>query len=201
MTGSRLRRTDAETPSPVQVITREEIVRSGAVSLNEVLQKLPANNAGAFNEGNTVDGYGAAAISLRGLGPGSTLVLINGRRVAPFGFTGSATFVDLNQIPIAAIERIEVLLDGASAIYGSDAIAGVVNVILRRSFRGIEVAGGFGRSSHGDATERRRAPRSASATAASTATTCSRASRTPTRTRSRRASAGTPRAATSAASA
>jgi hypothetical protein len=90
-----------------------------------------------------------------GLGPGSTLVLINGRRVAPFGFTGRATFVDLNQIPVSAIDRIEVLLDGASAIYGSDAIAGVVNVIMRRGFSGVEVAAGLGRSSHGDATERR----------------------------------------------
>jgi iron complex outermembrane receptor protein len=155
VTGSRLRRTDAETPSPVQVIGRDEIARSGAASLNEVLQKLPANNSGAFNEGTTVDSYGAAAVSLRGLGPGSTLVLINGRRVAPFGFTGKATFVDINQIPVGAIERVEVLLDGASAIYGSDAVAGVVNIILRRSYRGIEVAGGLGMSSHGDATERR----------------------------------------------
>ena len=155
VTGSRLRRTDAETPSPVQVITREEIARSGAVALNEVLQRLPANNAGAANEADTVNGYGAAAVSLRGLGPGSTLVLINGRRVAPFGFTGRATFVDLNQIPVGAIDRIEVLLDGASAIYGSDAIAGVVNVILRRDYRGAEIGAGVGRSSHGDATERR----------------------------------------------
>jgi len=155
VTGSRLRRTDAETPSPVQVIGRDEIARSGAASLNEVLQKLPANNSGAFNEGTTVDSYGAAAVSLRGLGPGSTLVLINGRRVAPFGFTGKATFVDINQIPVGAIERVEVLLDGASAIYGSDAVAGVVNIILRRSYRGIEVAAGLGMSSHGDATERR----------------------------------------------
>jgi iron complex outermembrane receptor protein len=154
ITGSRLRRTDAETPSPVQVITREEIARSGAVGLNEVLQKLPANNTGAINEADAINNYGAAAVSLRGLGPGSTLVLVNGRRVAPFGFTGRATFVDLNQIPVSAIDRIEVLLDGASAIYGSDAIAGVVNVILRREVRGIEVAGGLGRSSHGDADER-----------------------------------------------
>jgi iron complex outermembrane receptor protein len=155
ITGSRLRRTDSETPAPVQVITREEIARSGAASLQEVLQKLPANNSGTFNEGTTADGYGAATVSLRGLGPGSTLVLINGRRVAPFGFTGTATFVDVSQIPLAAIERVEVLLDGASAIYGSDAVAGVVNVILRRSYRGVEVAGGIGTSTHGDANERR----------------------------------------------
>ncbi|HSC64230.1 MAG TPA: TonB-dependent receptor [Caldimonas sp.] len=156
ITGSNVpRRTDSETPAPVQVVTREEIVRSGAASLQEVLQRLPANNVGTFNDGTTVDTYGAATVSLRGLGPGSTLVLINGRRVAPFGFTGKATYVDVNQIPVAAIERVEVLLDGASAIYGSDAIAGVVNVILRRSYRGIEVAGGLGTSTHGDADERR----------------------------------------------
>jgi iron complex outermembrane receptor protein len=155
ITGSWLRRTDSETPAPVQVLTREQIARSGAASLQEVLQKLPANNAGTFNEGTTVDSYGAATVSLRGLGPGSTLVLVNGRRVAPFGFTGKASFVDINQIPVGAIERVEVLLDGASAIYGSDAIAGVVNVILRRSFNGIDVAGGLGTSTHGDATERR----------------------------------------------
>jgi len=155
VTGTRLRRTDSETPAPVQVIGREEIARSGAASLQEVLQKLPANNSGTFNEGNAVDFYGSAAVSLRGLGPGSTLVLINGRRVAPFGFAGKATYVDINQIPVGAIERVEVLLDGASAIYGSEAIAGVVNVILRRSYRGIEVAGGLGTSTHGDANERR----------------------------------------------
>jgi iron complex outermembrane receptor protein len=154
VTGSRLPRTDAETPSPVQVVTRDEIARSGAVSLNEVLQKLPANNTGAFSEASTVDNGGAAALSLRGLGPGATLVLINGRRVAPFAFTGRATFVDLNQIPVEAIERVEVLLDGASAIYGSDAIAGVVNVILRRDFRGLVVGGGIGQSTHGDARQR-----------------------------------------------
>jgi iron complex outermembrane recepter protein len=156
ITGSRIPHVvEDATPAPVQVIGREQIARSGAASLQEVLQKLPANNSGTFNEGTTADSYGAAAVSLRGLGPGSTLVLINGRRVAPFGFTGKATFVDLNQIPVGAIERVEVLLDGASAIYGSDAVAGVVNVILRRSYRGIEVAGGLGQSSHGDATERR----------------------------------------------
>ncbi len=155
VTGTRIRRVDAETPAPVQVVTREQIARSGAASLQEVLQKLPANNAGTFNEGTTVDSYGAATVSLRGLGPGSTLVLVNGRRVAPFGFAGKATFVDINQIPVGAIERVEVLLDGASAIYGSDAIAGVVNVILRKSFNGIDVAGGLGTSTHGDATERR----------------------------------------------
>ena len=147
VTGSRLTRTDTETPSPVQVITREEIARSGAASLTEVLQQLPASNLGTFNQ-NDLNGSGAGGVSLHGLGAGSTLVLINGRRVTSFGFAeayGSATFVDINQIPLSVIERVEVLLDGASAIYGSDAIAGVVNVILRRDYRGAEAAATFGR--------------------------------------------------------
>jgi len=157
VTGSRLSRTDAETPAPVQVITREEIARSGAVSLTEVMQKLPANNFGASNENDAARTHGSGGVSLRGQGAGATLVLINGRRVAPLGFSesfGSGTFVDLNQIPLGMIERVEVLLDGASALYGSDAVAGVVNIILRRTYRGAEVAAGFGRSSHGDATQR-----------------------------------------------
>lgn len=157
VTGSRLRRTDTETPAPVQVITREDIARSGAASLYDVMQTLPAANAFTSNENDAGRSRGASGVSLRGLGESATLILINGRRVASFGFNesfGNGTFVDLNQIPIGAIDRIEVLLDGASAVYGSDAVAGVVNVILRRSFRGAEVTAGLGRSSHGDADQR-----------------------------------------------
>ena len=152
VTGTRLKRTDAETPSPVQLITREEIARSGAATLGDVLQQLPANNTFSLNENG---GGGAAAVSLRGLGAQATLVLVNGRRLAPFGFPlGVTPFVDLAQIPLGAVDRIEVLLDGASAIYGSDAVAGVVNVILRREFRGAQAIAAFGRSTHGDADQR-----------------------------------------------
>ena len=144
MTGSRIKRIDTETPSPVQVITREQIERSGAQSVAEVLKRAPAANAGSFDE-NAVASFtpGAASASLRGLGAQATLVLINGRRVAPFGFAsgGQTTFVDINQIPIDVVERIEILLDGASAIYGSDAIGGVINVILRHDFNGLQVSG------------------------------------------------------------
>ena len=157
ITGSRLRRTDSETPSPVQVMTGEEIARSGAASLADVVRQLPANNIFSANENETVRARGSSGVSLHGLGAGATLVLINGRRVAPFGFAeafGLGTFVDLNQIPVSAIERIEVLLDGASAVYGSDAVGGVVNVILRRDYRGAEATGAFGRSTHGDASQR-----------------------------------------------
>ncbi len=157
VTGSRIKRIDTETPSPVQVITREQIERSGAQSVTEVLKSTPATNTGSFDE-NSIASFtpGAGGASLRGLGPQATLILINGRRVAPFGFAsgGQTTFVDVNQIPIDAVERIEVLLDGASAIYGSDAIGGVINVILRRDFTGLQVGGSFGRSTHGDGNEK-----------------------------------------------
>ncbi len=144
VTGSRIKRIDTETPSPVQVITREQIERSGAQSVTEILTRAPAANVGSFDE-NAISSFtpGAGSASLRGLGPQATLVLINGRRVSPFGFAsgGQTTFVDINQIPIDAVERIEVLLDGASAIYGSDAIGGVINVILRRNFNGLQASG------------------------------------------------------------
>ena len=154
VTGSRIKRIDTETPSPVSVITREQIERSGALSVSEVLKRAPSANAGSFDENATAGSYtpGAASASLRGLGPQATLVLIDGRRVAPFGFAsgGQTTFVDINQIPIDVVERIEILLDGASAIYGSDAIGGVINVILRHDYNGFQVAGSAGESTHGD---------------------------------------------------
>jgi iron complex outermembrane recepter protein len=158
VTGSRIKRVDAETAAPVQIVTREQIEKSGATSIAQVLKGLPANNSGSFDE-NAVASFtpGAAGVSLRGLGAQATLVLINGRRVAPFGFAsgGQTTFVDVNSIPLDAVERIEVVLDGASAIYGSDAMAGVVNVILRRDFNGLQLRGSYGQSSYGDADAKR----------------------------------------------
>lgn len=158
ITGSRIKRVDAETPAPVQVITRAQIEQSGATSITEVLKSLPANNAGSFDE-SAVASFtpGAGGVSLRGLGAQATLILINGRRVAPFGFAsgGQTTFVDVNSIPLDAVERIDVLLDGASALYGSDAMAGVINVILRKDFTGLQARGGLGQSSYGDGTFKR----------------------------------------------
>lgn len=161
ITGSRIKRVDAETPAPVQVITRAQIEQSGASSITEVLKSLPANNAGAFDE-NAVASFtpGAGGVSLRGLGAQATLVLINGRRVAPFGFAsgGQTTFVDINSIPLDAVERIDVLLDGASALYGSDAMAGVINVILRKDFNGMQARVGLGQTApYADATSKRAA--------------------------------------------
>ncbi|GAB2842658.1 TonB-dependent receptor [Pseudoduganella ginsengisoli] len=150
ITGSRIKRVAAETASAVQVISAEEIARSGANTVTDVLRNVPAGNSGAYTtEGTPSQSFGSAGISLRGLGAGATLTLINGRRVAPFGF-GSASFVDTNAIPVEAIERIEVLLDGASAIYGADAIGGVINIILRKNFEGLQAKLNGGTSTYHD---------------------------------------------------
>lgn len=141
ITGSNIKRTDAETVAPVDIITREDIERSGKQTVAEVLRSIP-QNTGSLDEKNTNSfAPGSAGISLRGLGQKATLVLMNGRRIAGYGLAQNIqeSFVDLNSIPAAAIERIEVLRDGASAVYGSDAIAGVVNFIMRRDYRGAEV--------------------------------------------------------------
>lgn len=143
VTGTNIKRIDAETVAPVEVITREQIARTGQPTVADVLRNLPANSGGSFGEsfGNSF-APGAAGISLRGLGQKTTLVLLNGRRVAGYGFAQNLqdSFVDLNAIPSSAVERVEILKDGASAIYGSDAIAGVVNIILRRDFSGVEAS-------------------------------------------------------------
>ncbi len=139
VTGSRLNQTDVETAQPVTVITREDIELSGFATVAEVLQNTPYNSFGSFRE---TSGYanGQASvneISLRGLGSQRTLVLLDGRRVASTGGSGGAA-QNLNQIPSAIIDRIEILRDGASAVYGSDAIAGVVNIITRKDFDGMD---------------------------------------------------------------
>ncbi|CAG0954381.1 Colicin I receptor [Burkholderiales bacterium] len=149
VTGSNIKRVDTETVSPVEIISRDQIERTGLATVAEVLRNIPANSGGSFGESFTNSfAPGAAGISLRGLGQKSTLVLINGRRTAGYGFAQNLqdTFVDLNSIPSSAVERIEVLKDGASAVYGSDAIAGVVNVILRKDYVGAQVGGGMGSS-------------------------------------------------------
>ncbi|WP_065188210.1 TonB-dependent receptor [Shewanella woodyi] len=149
VTGSRIKRTDIEGPSPIQSINKDDIANMGFDNLQQLLERMPAAGAGTFStRGNSQDSTanGAAAISLRGMGPDATLVLINGRRVSISAFAEgvSNSFVDINSIPVSAIERVDILKDGASAIYGSDAIAGVVNIVLRKNIEGIEVNLGFG---------------------------------------------------------
>ena len=145
VTGTNIKRTDSETPSVVQVITREQIERSGQTSVAELLRELPSISGGAAVDYDPGSGFqrGNSTASLRGLGSVATLILLNGRRVAPAPNAdpnvGQGTGFNLSTIPISAIDRIEVLKDGASAVYGSEAIAGVINIILRKDYRGAEV--------------------------------------------------------------
>ena len=139
VTGTNIRRADAETASEVQVITREQMIQSGYSSVSEVLRNLTANNNGTLSTGFArAFAAGASGVSLRGLSVGATLILVDGYRMAGYPRSDDAQrqFVDISSIPFVAVERIEVLLDGASAIYGSDAIAGVVNIILKKDFKG-----------------------------------------------------------------
>src|SRR5688500_10118746 len=135
VTGSRIKRTDVETSQPVFSLNREEIQAQGLTSVGDVIQNISANGS-ALNSTFNNGGNGETRVSLRNLGSNRTLVLVNGRRWV--GGTGLGGAVDLNTIPTAAVERIEVLKAGASSIYGSDAIAGVVNVILRNDYQGAE---------------------------------------------------------------
>ena len=147
VTGSNIKRVDQETVAPIEIITRDQIERTGQATVAEVLRNIPSNTGGSFGESFANSfASGAAGISLRGLGQKTTLVLLNGRRTTGYGFAQNLqeSFVDLNSIPSSAVERIEILKDGASAIYGSDAIAGVVNVILRKDYRGVEISGNAG---------------------------------------------------------
>lgn len=158
VTGSNIKRTDVETVAPVTVITREEIERTGKPTVAEVLRGITANAGQSYAETFTNSfSPGATGISLRGLGQKSTLVLVNGRRMASYGFAQNIqdTYVDINSIPAAAVERIEVLKAGASAIYGSDAIAGVINIIMRKDYRGADVAASVGTSKYSDLNEYR----------------------------------------------
>jgi iron complex outermembrane receptor protein len=139
--GTHIARIEGESGLPVQVITREELFEGGVQTMQELLERISANQSfGGFNEalgiGTTLVGFTAA--SLRGLGSQRTLILLNGRRLAPYALSGGQS-VDLSGIPASAIERVEILKDGASAIYGTDAIGGVINFILRKDFRGAEV--------------------------------------------------------------
>eukprot|EP01088_Endostelium_zonatum_P010899 TRINITY_DN2459_c0_g1_i3.p1 TRINITY_DN2459_c0_g1~~TRINITY_DN2459_c0_g1_i3.p1 ORF type:complete len:1030 (+),score=-14.89 TRINITY_DN2459_c0_g1_i3:117-3206(+) len=160
VTGSLLRRTDAETPSPVTVITTENLDRRGLSTVQDGLQTLASNNGPALTNSFTANGAfagGASAVSLRGLSSNSTLVLFDNLRGAyyPLADDGTRNFVDLNTIPDDIVERVEVLRDGASSLYGADAVAGVVNIITKKQFKGIggRVEGGI--AERGDASQYR----------------------------------------------
>lgn len=149
VTGSRIKRVDVETSQPIFQLSREDIQAQGLTSIGDVIQNISANGS-ALNSTLNNGGNGESQVDLRYLGSNRTLVLVNGRRWV--GGTGLGGAVDLNTIPTAAVERIEVLKDGASVIYGSDAIAGVINIILRDEFDGAEANAYIGQFDKGDGT-------------------------------------------------
>ncbi len=147
ITGSSIKRVQEEGALPVQVITRKDIDRAGITSAEQLVARISANGTGADNLSSNVgiqlgttdrNNNGNSSANLRGLGASSTLVLLNGRRVSTHGAKGNS--VDLNSIPLAAVDRVEVLKDGASSLYGTDAIGGVINFILRKDYQGVELS-------------------------------------------------------------
>ena len=147
VTGSRIARRDFASPSPITTIDRDAIEASAQATLEETLNRMP-QVVPDFGRAANNPGDGTARINLRGLGPGRSLVMLNARRLAPSGM-GSA--VDLNNIPQALIERVEIITGGASTVYGSDALAGVVNFITRDDFQGLSIEGNYSVSGEGDA--------------------------------------------------
>jgi len=135
-TGSRIARPETATSAPVTVVDAGDIKASGLTDLGEVLRRIAATQGSVPDLSTNNGGSGGVNYSLRGIGSARTLILLNGRRVVPMGNGASAT-PDLSHIPTAMVERIEILKDGASAIYGSDAMAGVVNIITKQSAEGV----------------------------------------------------------------
>ena len=154
VTGSRIKRADIDGVGKVNVLTADDFAKIGAVSIDQVLKYSPFTaGAQAGAESNYLsakEGYGTASVNLRGLGQNRTLVLVNGRRFVAGG-SGANSVVDLNGIPVNTIDRIETLLDGSSAIYGADAVAGVVNIITKRSFDGLQIDASYGVTEKSDA--------------------------------------------------
>jgi iron complex outermembrane receptor protein len=152
VTGSNIRVSEKEGASAVQVITAKELKASGKSSVSDVLRAISANSGNSYNEQYTGSfSAGTSGLSLRGIGQQNTLILVNGRRVASYATAQDLqqTFVDLNSLPMAAVQRIEVLKDGASSVYGSDAVAGVVNIILYKEFTGTDITAQWGGSTQG----------------------------------------------------
>lgn len=147
VTGSRLSRAALEGALPVTTISRDDILATGKISVADALRASTFNSFGSYTSISGSSAQGQALVSLRGLGSERTLVLLDGRRVATSPSVQGGG-VDLNTIPLAAVEKIEVLSDGASAIYGSDAIGGVINIVLRKDFNGVEISAGLGTPTH-----------------------------------------------------
>jgi iron complex outermembrane recepter protein len=162
ITGSSIKRIATEGALPVQTITLDQLDKQGITNAEQLMRLISANGTGADNmtSGNNVFGAdadrvsgGGSFASLRGLGPTGTLVLINGRRISGYGLSGKA--VDLNTVPLAAVARVEILKDGASAIYGTDAVGGVINFILKTDFEGVQANASGNWTEHGGGATRR----------------------------------------------
>jgi iron complex outermembrane receptor protein len=151
VTGSRLKRAQIEGALPVTVISRDDIEISGKTTVADLLQSSTFNSFGSFRPTSGSSAQSVSEVSLRGLGSGRTLILIDGRRAPTAPSTGQSQ--DLNSLPLAAVERVEILTDGASAIYGADAVGGVVNIITRKDFNGIEASYGIGTAKNTGDTE------------------------------------------------
>ncbi len=151
VTGSLIRTTDRVNFNQVQVATEKDIETSGAVTVSDYLRYTAVNSASSWADDFAYGATGGAGIALRGLSEKYTLVLVDGQRVAPYGFpsNGTDTFVDLNSIPLNMVERIEIVKTGAVSQYGSDAIAGVVNIITKKDYHGVEVSAGYGDATEG----------------------------------------------------
>jgi iron complex outermembrane receptor protein len=155
ITGSSIKRIATEGALPLQIITRDEIAKQGILSAEQLISSLNINGNGLDNLASNADvvsgqargNNGASSANLRGQGANATLILLNGRRVAAHGLNGGV--VDLNQIPFAAVERVEVLKDGASSVYGTDAVGGVINFILRTDFQGLRAKATYDKTQHG----------------------------------------------------
>lgn len=154
VTGSRIRRPNLDSPIPVTTVQGEEFFEQGKISIAEELNELPQLRSSVNQQNSTAQGFSVSGLNLldlRGLGTGRTLVLVNGRRHVGSDILVNATSPDVNTIPTALVQRVDVVTGGNSAIYGSDAIAGVVNFVLRRDFDGIEARAQAGTSKYGDA--------------------------------------------------
>ncbi|PCI34570.1 MAG: TonB-dependent receptor [Alphaproteobacteria bacterium] len=155
VTGSRIKRKDLTGVGPVTILNRQMIKNTGITNMETLLQRLPASAGFGGNQTAAYwvsNGWGTPQVNLRGLGVNRTLVLLNGRRMVNGG-TGANSSVDLSMVPMAIVKQVEVLKDGASAIYGADAVAGVVNIITDNNFNGLEVSAKFGMTGKGDGEE------------------------------------------------
>lgn len=149
VTGSNIARIDSETTSPIQTIRQQDIKRLGVSSVKELMDTLTSSDRSALSDDGGSNSFagGASSVSLRALGKQSTLVLLNSRRVAPYPLADyNEVFTNLDSLPLDAVDRVEILRNGGSSIYGSDAVAGVINVITRSDYRGLTISGSFNRS-------------------------------------------------------